>query len=155
MLCTKISTSWKKLAPTGRHGRHVFATLALQWQCSVATVAMQCGHCGAPSRAPSKGEWRQLWHIVTILSRNHHHNHHRYHHFIIVTIITIAAKCKKWIKKSSLICLFTFGDKPKRRSLCPRHRCLSLLSLDTYYTLCFTIIIRIVISHYPQSDMTL
>ena len=27
MLCPKISTSWGKLAPTGRHGRHVFATL--------------------------------------------------------------------------------------------------------------------------------
>ena len=27
MLCPKISTSWKKLAPTGRHGRHVFVTL--------------------------------------------------------------------------------------------------------------------------------
>ena len=27
MLCPKISTSWEKLAPTGRHGRHVFATL--------------------------------------------------------------------------------------------------------------------------------
>ena len=30
MLCPKISTSWKKLAPTGRHGRHVFATLVSQ-----------------------------------------------------------------------------------------------------------------------------
>ena len=29
MLCPKISTSWGKLAPTGRHGRHVFATLSL------------------------------------------------------------------------------------------------------------------------------
>ena len=27
MLCPKISTSLKKLAPTGPHGRHVFATL--------------------------------------------------------------------------------------------------------------------------------
>ena len=27
MLCPKISTSWEKLAPTGRHSRHVFATL--------------------------------------------------------------------------------------------------------------------------------
>ena len=27
MLCPKISASWEKLAPTGRHGRHVFATL--------------------------------------------------------------------------------------------------------------------------------
>ena len=29
MLQPKISTSWKKLAPTGRHGRHVFATLII------------------------------------------------------------------------------------------------------------------------------
>ena len=29
MLCLKISTSWGKLAPAGRHGRHVFATLIL------------------------------------------------------------------------------------------------------------------------------
>ena len=27
VLCPKISTGQKKLAPTGRHGRHVFATL--------------------------------------------------------------------------------------------------------------------------------
>ena len=27
IICPKISTSWGKLAPTGRHGRHVFATL--------------------------------------------------------------------------------------------------------------------------------
>ena len=27
MLCPKISTTWKKLAPTGRHGLHVFVTL--------------------------------------------------------------------------------------------------------------------------------
>ena len=30
MLCPKISTSQKKLAPTGRHGRHVFATLCVR-----------------------------------------------------------------------------------------------------------------------------
>ena len=29
MLYPKISTSWEKLAPTGRHSRHVFATLSL------------------------------------------------------------------------------------------------------------------------------
>ena len=29
MYCPKISTNKKRLAPTGRHGRHVFATLAL------------------------------------------------------------------------------------------------------------------------------
>ena len=27
MLCPRISTSQEKFAPTGRHGRHVFATL--------------------------------------------------------------------------------------------------------------------------------
>ena len=29
VLCPKISTGQEKLAPTGRHGRHVFATLQL------------------------------------------------------------------------------------------------------------------------------
>ena len=29
VLCPKISTGQKKLAPTGRHGRHVFAALGL------------------------------------------------------------------------------------------------------------------------------
>ena len=39
VLCPKISTGQEKLAPTGRHGRHVFATLSstshIYWSCHV------------------------------------------------------------------------------------------------------------------------
>ena len=38
MLCPKISTSWGKLAPTGRRGRQVFAILAAQINFAICRI---------------------------------------------------------------------------------------------------------------------
>ena len=42
MLCPKISTSWGKLAPTGQHGRHVFATLVRFFIEDLIFMAKKC-----------------------------------------------------------------------------------------------------------------
>ena len=46
MLCPKISTSWEKLAQTGRHGRHVFATQVHSEICTLERRVniLECTH---------------------------------------------------------------------------------------------------------------
>ena len=43
MLCPKINTSWGKLAPTGRHGRYVFATLIIIYDDNNQVTALATG----------------------------------------------------------------------------------------------------------------
>ena len=73
MLCPKISTSLKKLAPTGRHGRHVFATV----KCPFVSVMRKT--CLLPNNLSLSQYWKrqnELYGVsyfphVTVLRQKH------------------------------------------------------------------------------------